>query len=115
MGSLSLSWSLGVRSLSWSLAVKSLSMSWSLGVRSLLTSLKKSILYISMTLLCSANVHVGLLKPQTTWLSSLIFRLQLLLCIFVSSNLFRWITTNPSAILVPFQRGDLFNQNIEQD
>src|SRR6218665_1303917 len=37
--SLSLSWSLGVRSLSWSLGVRSLSLSWSLGVRSLSLSL----------------------------------------------------------------------------
>jgi len=37
--SLSLSWSLGVRSLSWSLGVRSLSLSWSLGVRSLSWSL----------------------------------------------------------------------------
>src|SRR6218665_2977000 len=57
--SLSLSWSLGVRSLSlgvrsrrslsWSLGVRSLSLSWSLGVRSLLTSLCQCNFYDPVT------------------------------------------------------------------
>src|SRR6218665_2287694 len=45
--SLSLSWSLRVRSLSlsWSVGVRSLSLSWYLGVRSLLTSLDSILVY----------------------------------------------------------------------
>src|SRR6218665_2443394 len=99
--SLSLSWSLGVRSLSlsWSLGVRSLSLSWSLGVRSLLTSLDVSRPGIYILVLDSNENTAKLVKHflttadkipkhpteiSSSYLGSLLISLALVLFIFVT-------------------------------
>src|SRR6218665_2577684 len=88
--SLSLSWSLRVRSwsLSWFLGVRSLSLSWSLGVRSLLTSL---------AVCCSVSSSSSIPFSLRT-LSLVFFSVHDFLCIFLH------IRISHALIFFPFSR-----------